>query len=549
VTNQSLKAANFARFLAKNALFFAKKHLFFALLFKLDSSSTKCAHERMIVNEGPSMNRNLAARILRAAAPQHILPLCFFIAGSVLAQEVHPSPQPAKATVSALLVSDIHFEPFFDPAKVPQLAAAPSTEWKAILAAPHSPDQPQRFAALEQICHVRGDDTSFTLLNSSLKAMRSHAASAKFVTVSGDLLSHGFDCKYNTILPKSTQDDYRKFVRKTLDYLVEELYGSFPGVPVYIALGNNDSDCGDYRLDAQSEFLRVTGAEVTKGFPVAERQAAEESFAAGGYYSVSLPAPIQNARLLVLDDLFMSKNYATCAGKSNPSGAEAQIAWLQQQLTEARENKQKIWVMGHIPPGVDLYSTMKKMGDLCGDQKPGMFLSSEKMADALDNSGDVVELAIFAHTHMDEMRLLKDDSQPAVSSKPVAVKMVSSISPNHGNNPSFTVAQIDPASAALVDYRVFTASNPTGTDAKWTEECDFARSYHEPDFSSASVSRLIASFAADPSAKTKTSQSYIGDFSAGSSSLVLQMFWPQYVCTLSNHTAEAFKKCVCPAAH
>jgi sphingomyelin phosphodiesterase acid-like 3 len=127
--------------------------------------------------------------------------------------------------------------------------------------------------------------------------------------------------------------------------------------------------------------------------------------------------------------------------------------------------------------------------------------------------------------------------------------MVSSISPNHGNNPSFTVAQIDPASAALVDYRVFTASNQTGVDAKWTEEYDFARSYHETVFSSASLSRLITSFAADPSAKNKASQSYISDFSAGSSSLVLQMFWPQYVCTLSNHTAEAFKKCVCPATH
>jgi hypothetical protein len=100
-----------------------------------------------------------------------------------------------------------------------------------------------------------------------------------------------------------------------------------------------------------------------------------------------------------------------------------------------------------------------------------------------------------------------------------------------------------------VDYRVFTASNQTGVNAKWTEEYDFARSFNEKEFSSASVNRLITSFAADPSAKTKVSQSYIEDFSAGSSSLVLQMFWPQYVCTLSNHTAEAFKKCVCPAAH
>jgi len=319
-------------------------------------------------------------------------------------------------------------------------------------------------------------------------------------------------------------------------------------VPVYVALGNNDSDCGDYRLDAHSDFLRVTGKEVTRNFPASERPAAEESFAAGGYYSVTLPAPIENTRLLVLNDIFMSSNYATCAGKPDPGAADAQLTWLRQQLTKARANKQKIWVMGHIPPGVDLYSTASHLVDVCGGKSPVMFLASEKLADVLAEYGDVVELAIFAHTHMDELRLLKDDGQPSASSKPVAVKMVSSISPNHGNNPSFTVAQIDPASAALVDYRVFTASNQTGVDAKWTEEYDFAHSYHEQEFSSSTVSKLIGSFAVDPGAKATPSQSYISDFSAGSPSAVLQIFWPQYVCTLSNHTAEAFKACVCPAA-
>jgi len=502
------------------------------------------------------MDRTIAASALGTLPARVFTLICLsLVASSVIAQNPKPyNPnrdqhklQQAEVTVPALLISDIHFEPFFDPARVPQLAAAPAAEWKAILAMPSSPDQQQRFQALQQSCHLSKGDTSFALFDSSLKAMQRYAAGAKFVTVSGDLLTHGFQCKYNALFPKSTPDDSRRFVSKTLDFVVNELYGRFAGVPVYVALGNNDSDCGDYRLDAHGEFLRVTGREVTKNFLAIDRQAAEDSFASGGYYGVSLPAPIENARLLVLDDLFMSKSYATCAGKADSTGSEAQFAWLQQQLTEARASKQKIWVMGHIPPGVDLYSTMKRMGDLCGSQTPAMFLSSEKMADVIAGFGDVVELAIFAHTHMDELRLLKDDSHPAASSMPIAVKMVSSISPNHGNNPSFTVAEIDPSSAALVDYRVFTASNHTGIDAKWTEEYEFARSYREPELSSLSVDRLVASFAADPSAKARSSQSYVEAFSAGSSSLVLQMFWPQYVCMLSNHTAEAFKKCVCPA--
>jgi sphingomyelin phosphodiesterase acid-like 3 len=475
--------------------------------------------------------------------------MCFLLfAGAILAQSKQPAKPSVQITIPALLVSDIHFEPFWDPAKVPQLAAAPASSWKSILAAPPSPDQQQRFQSLQQSCRARGDDTSFALFDSSVKAMRSHAADAKFVTVSGDLLSHEFPCKYKMLFPQSTPASYRAFVEKTLEFVIGELDGAFPSVPVYIALGNNDSDCGDYQLDAHSEFLRVTGSEVTKNFPAAERQSAQESFAAGGYYSVSLPAPIKNARLLVLNDLFMARNYKSCAGKIDQTEADAQLAWLRQQLEEARANKQKIWVMGHIPPGIDLYATARQKDDPCGGQKPVKFLASEKLAEVIAEYGDVVQLAIFAHTHMDELRLLKEDGQSPASGKSVAVKMVSSISPINGNHPSITIARVDPSSAALKDYKVFVASNLTGINAAWTEEYDFARSYRLAAFTSSSVSQLIAGFASDPDAKTQASKNYIEDFSVGYATPLLQLAWPQYVCTLTNYTSKAFKECACPAA-
>lgn len=512
------------------------------------------------------MKRNHAARILRGIFAANMLLACLFLlTGTILAQDSHPvaadqttrkaqaspaaksAPQ-AKATVPALLLSDIHLEPFWDPAKAARLAAAPASEWKAILTSAPSPNQQQRFASLQQSCPMRGADTSPVLFESSLKAMRMHAAGAKFIALSGDLLSHAFQCEYHQIFPHSSPGGYRTFVEKTVNYVVGELDGIFPGTPVYVALGNNDSDCGDYRLDAHSEFLRVTGEEVTRTLPASEREGAQESFAAGGYYSVSLPAPIENARLLVLNDIFMSSHYSTCAGAADAAASDAQLAWLRQQLAEAREHKQKIWVMGHIPPGIDLYSTMRKMTDICGGSKPVMFLSSEKLADVLTEYSDVIELAIFGHTHMDEIKLLRDDSQGPTQQKSIAVKVVPSISPINKNNPSFTVAQIDPASAALKDYRVFAASNQTGVDAKWKEEYDFASSYHKATFSSASVSKLVAGFSADPGAKTTASQEYIRDFFAGNPSSLLNLAWQPYVCTLSNHTAQGFMSCVCPAA-
>jgi|GEM_PF-456723 len=545
------------------------------------------------------MKRNLAARILRRAPQLSILRagrpqsltafhpprirliltplLCLFLlTGAALAQSAHLSAanhgplktQPAKATIPALLLSDIHFEPFGDPAKAASLAAAPASGWQAIFAAPPSPGWQQRFQSLQQSCNVRGADTSFALFQSSLKAMRSHAAGVSFVAVSGDLVSHAFQCEYHELFPHSPPGGYRAFVEKTLAYVMGELDAAFPGTPVYVALGNNDTDCGDYRLDANSEFLQVTGREVTKDFPAAERQRAQQSFAAGGYYSVSLPAPIENARLVVLNDLFMSSHYAACSGKPDPEAAATELVWLQQQLDEARRRQQKVWVMGHIPPGVDLYSTVRKLTDVCGGQKPVMFLSSDKLADALAENSDVVRLAIFAHTHMDEIKLLKAEMPSAYPNaypgapahftveakgfiaepKAVAVKLVPSISPVHGNNPSFTVAEVDRSSAALKDYRVFAASNQTGVNAQWREEYDFAREYKAAEFTAPAVSKLVSGFAADSSATSPASQQYIRNFLTGSSSPLLSLVWWPYVCAMSNSTAQAYKACACPAA-
>jgi sphingomyelin phosphodiesterase acid-like 3 len=476
---------------------------------------------------------------------------CLVLAsGNAIAESGMPGAAAAKETIPALMVSDIHFEPFWDPGKVAELAAAPVSGWKRILAAPVSADRETQFRAIEDACHTRGDDTSYPLLASGMRAIEKDAAHVKFVTVSGDLISHAFACKFGAAFPKAAPGDYRAFVEKTIDFVVEELRGALPGVPVYVALGNNDSDCGDYKLDAHGEFLAATGAEVTKDFSAGERKGALESFSVGGYYSVMLPAPVEHARLLVLNDLFMSGRYETCAGKEDTTEADVQLAWLGQQLAEARNKHEKVWVMGHIPPGVDVHASALKPGDVCGKKGPKMFLGSEKIAEELAGNSDVIQLAVFAHTHMDEMRILRPESgSEAGTGTGVAVKMVSSISPINGNAPSFTIARVDPSTAALVDYTVIAASNATGVDTAWKEEYDWGKTYHEGGFSAASLSKVIAGFKADPVGKTEASRDYMHHFFSGNDSLLLGLVWPQYVCGLWNDSAEAYKACACTAGH
>ncbi len=461
-------------------------------------------------------------------------------ASSMTAQATAAMEKPA--TVEALFVSDIHFEPFWDPAKAVRLQAAPVGEWGKILAEPASADQAMRFAALQQACGARATDTTYPLFASSLQAIHNDASGAKFVLLSGDLVSHDFSCIFKAIFSAAGPTEYRAFVEKTIEFVMRSLRGALPGVPVYAALGNNDSDCGDYQLDPGSAFLAETGKMLVADLPPGERAEAQQTFAEGGFYTARLPAPLEHTRMLVLDDLFMSRRFATCAGKPNPAPAAEQIAWLQQQLDAARRRHEKVWVMSHIPPGVNPYATATKVLDLCAGGKPQMFLSSEALPEAMARYSDVIELAIFAHTHMDEMRLLKP---PGAQARGIAIKMVASISPIDGNNPSFTVAQIDAATAQLKDYQVFVGSNQTATDTTWSEEYDFAKTYKEDRFTAATAGELIAGFKADPTAQTAASKSYIQNYGSGSEARALGTFWQPYTCAFRNDGADAFRECVC----
>ena len=462
----------------------------------------------------------------------------------------HPtySAQTESRGVPALLISDIHFDPFHDPAKVKQLAAAPVADWGTILSTTPTPDQQEAFDSLQQKCNSRGVDTPFALLRSSLQAMRRQQPDAKFMVVSGDLIAHAFTCRYAAAFPGAPSGDYEAFVEKTMTFVMSELRAEFPGMPVYAALGNNDTGCGDYQLDAGSDFLAQSGKIIADGLPPSGQQHAIKDFAVGGYYSVTMADPMKDTRLIVVNDLFLSPKYRTCAGrKSDSSAATAQMSWLKQELQQAQQSHQRVWVVGHIPPGIDSYSTLSKFRDVCGGQDPVMFLSSDKLADLMVDYADTVKLAIFAHTHMDEVRLLESDGADAKSAadRSVAVKMIPSISPVDGNNPSFTVAHVNPSTATVEDYVVIAASNQTGVATNWTKEYDYAQTYHESQFSPSALADLIAKFRADHGANTAPSEAYLRSYFVGDRSIVLSPFWPQYVCALDNHTTKGYAACVC----
>jgi sphingomyelin phosphodiesterase acid-like 3 len=379
------------------------------------------------------------------------------------AQSSSAEPSPA---VTAMFLSDIHLNPFQDPVLVAKFAGETAPETTAPPGA-QMPTTAEPIASAQQEC-LNLPDTPAELFRSSLASIQSRAASVSFVTVSGDLIAHQFiRCFVAFVLkqePKQSESAqylalsveqrlrYRSFVQKTIEYITSQLHETFGSTPIYYALGNNDSDCGDYFLDPHGAFLRDMAQVIVNALPPnlsrPELATIRADFAAGGYYSAPLAAA-PNTRILVLADVFLSGGYATCAGKADPEPAATELAWLRAQL-EALNPGENVWIMGHIPPGLDLYSSLKA-------RKPVLFLKYD-FTDVLTSHKEIIRLGIFAHTHLDGLSMVP--SSDAVH--PVTVKLVQSISPDHGNPPTYTLAKIDPKTGAMMAYTLVSAVKSTG---------------------------------------------------------------------------------------
>jgi sphingomyelin phosphodiesterase acid-like 3 len=464
---------------------------------------------------------------------------------------------PVRLSIPVLMVSDVHFDPFMgmDSNAVAELAQAQPADWDKIFA--------KHFVG--QANWGTRFDTSYQLWQTSLKTMKTHAAGVRFVTLSGDLLAHDFDTQFSGPCSSGNCGDLASFSEKTIDYVLQELRNTL-GAPVYAALGNNDSPCHDYDLTPGSDFLHTVGETITKDVPAKERDQAEIDFSGEGYYSVTLPAPMENTRLLVVDDIFLASSYGPCpsgpqppAGKPVPLVGGPQIPWLEKQLAAVLADKKddaKAWVMGHIPSGVDPFDTIHGHLNVCGTtgKPPKMFLptpdpgSPDELEAALSPFGDVIALAIFAHSHMDELRLLPGAQ---AGDPPVAMKMVPSISPFNGNNPSITIAMVDPATATLADYRVIAAPDKTGANPEWTQEYDFAEAYRmpagKPALSADALGQLINRFGAgtDPTQDAL----YWKYYKTGVQGYLDAGNWHEYVCLMGHFAPTDFTNCTCANQH
>lgn len=383
-----------------------------------------------------------------------------------------------------LVISDIHFDPFFDGTLFDRLASRPVEQWRAIL----DESKPGGFSP-------RGTDSNYALLRSSLEDARRRNPGPDFILYPGDFPAHQWSSKYDRLAKRSHLDDpqaYRDFTTKVIRFLAGEFARAFPGVAILPTLGNDDSYCGDYMIEPEGPFLAMF-AEAWAPLlgPAEAHDSFLTTFPIGGYYSMRLPH-LKNGRLIVINSVFFSVNYKNTCGGAGQTPALDQFRWLDQVLDQARADGESVWLLMHVPPGIDSFNSAESV---TGGGPAETFwqreLTGRFLRLARERRG-TIKAAFAGHTHMDDYRVVRVDGRPDF-----LIKIAPAVSPIFGNNPGYQVFQYDRDAATIEDFQTYYLtdldSQPRAaphSEGRWALEYDFREAYSAPAPSAQAVAGL-----------------------------------------------------------
>lgn len=418
-----------------------------------------------------------------------------------------------------LSVSDVHFNPFADPAIFAKLEAADVSQWDAILA-----------SSTMTAFSTYGQDLNDPLFRSAVGEMQKQLPSPAFVLIAGDFLAHDFQKNYQQYATDKSQAAYTAFVAKTNAYIASVFRRAYPDVRIYPTLGNNDSDCGDYAVVPDGAFLSDF-RDVWK--PIVRSRSFDRRFPTGGYYHADVPA-LKNVRIIALNTNFFSTNYKNPCGTPGPDPGVRELEWLEAELRLAREEGKRVWLLFHIPPGMDVYDTVT-YGGACPAIKAQTFWKDQYAQQYLSITAahrNTIAGSFAGHTHQDEFRIANGDF----------IHITPSVTPIFGNNPAFEIVDVQ-RNGDIAGYTAWHLPNVT---LPWAREYAFDEAYSKKKYDTTTLTQL----AAEIGSNAATREQYFGYSASGapkSAASALEM-WRGYWCGLKAMTGSTFTACYCPPA-
>ena len=428
--------------------------------------------------------------------------------------------QPYPGTGMFLLLSDIHFDPFADPTIVQQLGAKPT-------AACQTPASPA-------FAHF-GSDTNYPLLKSTLDHVAATAGENHFhydyVIATGDFLAHHFDVRYRQCVGGG-EEALEKFASDTVSFVDGMIAKDLPGVPVFAALGNNDSDKGDY-VKPSDAFLENVGRDWSRGWgkvPASARTNALGSFEAAGNYALLNPAVPTNQFVILNSNLWAARHANACSDTDPDPGGQFQ--WLGGVLDRVKRAGGTATLIMHIPPGIDALRSTWGAPRLLWTEN-----CAEKLVAELSDYRGVARDMFAGHIHRDDFRLFSDrEGKPLLP-----IHIVPAVSPVYLDNPAVEIGWYDKQNGELRDYatQYLDLNKP---QPAWATEYVFTRAYGRPRSDLAALEDLgQAIHAGNPQAGV--GRQFANYYGAGVSIFLTADNWRIYSCAQMAITLSGFAQC------
>lgn len=455
---------------------------------------------------------------------------------AVWATPRQPLASPAQ-TSPVVLLSDIHFDP------LPSEQACATPEGKAV-AAKLTESPAERWSAAD--FHLQGPtalgrDANYALMESALQAAHRAAPNARLVLVPGDLLAHSLNALWSACTEHPDAARFTRFAANTEIFVLTQIAAAFSGAQIVPTLGNNDSDRGDY-AEPTPEFLRAILPEwkiVTAG-GTPRRIGDFSAFTGGGYFAIAL-AGWPHLRVLSLNSNAWSAKFNS---EDAPLGelGDRELQWLQSQLAAAHRAHNKVVLLGHIPPGLDAFTTRQSGGKRivtfyrdCGElgAKPGCRDFANSVPAMMRKFSSTITMAIFGHTHQDEFRVVGEGATA------IPLQIVPSVSPIFQNNPAFLVADAGPH-FAWRDLRAWSLPL-SGGKQEWAPEFAFDQTYSAKAWNVAALETLVSNLKTDNAVR----KNFFLLMSSGNPAAAVPARWRDaYICGLHHLTAETVVPCV-----
>uniref|UniRef100_A0A665TG96 Sphingomyelin phosphodiesterase acid like 3B n=1 Tax=Echeneis naucrates TaxID=173247 RepID=A0A665TG96_ECHNA len=205
----------------------------------------------------------------------------------------------------------------------------------------------------------------------------------------------------------------------------------------------------------------------------------------GGYYTEKLLSRTGYRMLVLNTNLYYDQNKLT-VDMEDPAG---QFSWADQVLTDAANDKEKVYIIGHVPPG---FFEKKRLKSWYRSK------FNQKYLDLIQKHHSVIFGQFFGHHHTDSFRMFYNSKDSPISTmflSPGVTPWKTTLPGvvDGANNPGIRVFEYDTQTLLVKDvvtyYLNLTRANVAG--GRWEKEYRLTESFKVADASPASMHHVL----------------------------------------------------------